>query len=56
MKDSIQIIRTKKRYSYMPSVRMDKEEIDAIKERAKQMGMSYSQFVRYCIAKELESK
>lgn len=51
----MEIIRnSKKEYVYMPPVRMEKQDLDNISARAKELGFNRSEYIRYCIKQEME--
>lgn len=43
-------------YTYLPPVRMSKEELAETTERAKELGFNRSEYIRYCVKKEMEGE
>lgn len=52
----MEVKRSKERVVFLSPVRMNENELNATTTRAKELGLNRSEYVRYCIKKEMEGK
>lgn len=56
MEVNITVKSSTKRYKYLPPTRMSENEIKIVYQRAEELGFNKSEYVRYCIKKEMEGR